>query len=411
MNLSEQLPWLDELIRQIPLAVREGIIQFLLIVVALLVIYLLRRVIAALLLVPLRALVSRSPNNTDDLVMNLAQNSIRLLVIAIALLIVLALFDFSPNLEQFGNSLVRALIIGAIMTFLLRLIDTVGINSAILYRITGISIQDRLLPFLRTILKVFILVIGSLIILQEFNFDVTGLIASFGVVGLALSLAAQDTASNVFGFTAIVSDNPFQVGDFIVTADFSGIVEHVGVRSTRVRKLDQSLVIVPNNTLANNVVTNWSRLTKRRIDFIIGLTYDTTSQQMTAVLDALRQMLRERPQIDPDSVVVLFNGFGDSSLDIRLIAYSFRPDWTDFNLEQEAIYLEIMRIVEGHGLSFAFPSRSLYIESLPRMNGEEKPITQSIPIPAQKQREIRSGSDHSEQDNEAESSNGGDEER
>ena len=99
---------------------------------------------------------------------------------------------------------------------------------------------------------------GAMIIIREFGYDVTGLIASFGVIGLALSLAAKDTAANVFGFTAIVSDNPFQVGDYITMGDFAGTVEHVGVRSTRVRKLDQSLVTVPNSKLTDSAVTNWS---------------------------------------------------------------------------------------------------------------------------------------------------------
>jgi MscS family membrane protein len=203
-------------------------------------------------------------------------------------------------------------------------------------------------------------------------------VASFGVIGLAFSLAAKDTAANVFGFTAIVSDNPFQVGDFIVTGDFSGIVEHVGVRSTRVRKLDQSLVTVPNSKLTDAAVTNWSRLSKRRLDFYIGLTYATTAVQMRECLNRLREMLREREHIDPETVQVFFAEFADSALSVRVIASVLIQDWGEYMAEAEAIYLEIMELVESLGLGFAFPSRSVYIETLPERNGTDSKA-QKIP--------------------------------
>lgn len=359
MNLLEQLP----VLRQLPPDTQALVMRLLLLFMVLLVIMLLRRAVTPLIFRPLERLVERTPNQIDNIVLQTAQRPLRVVIIAIAIFVTTAVLDFGPELQRFAGNVSRALLIAAAIITIYNLIDMISFTSETLRNVTGVSIEERLLPFLRVVAKVFVVVMGGLIIMQEFGFDVSGLIASFGIVGLAFSLAAQDTAANVFGFTAIVSDNPFKVGDFIVTKDFEGIVEHVGVRSTRVRKLDQSLVSVPNNALTNTAVTNWSRLAKRRIDFYIGLTYSTNSQQMRDVLEQIREMLRARPNIDPDSVVARFVRFGDSSLDIRIIAYALLADWNSWTAEIEEINLALLDIVERAGLSFAFPSRSLYIES------------------------------------------------
>ena len=138
---------------------------------------------------------------------------------------------------------------------------------------------------------------------------------------MAISLAAQDTAANVIGFTSIVSDDPFEMGDYIVAGDIAGTVEKVGVRTTRLRKLDQALVTIPNHSLTDAAVTNWSRLSKRRLDFYIGLSYQTTASQMRDVLQQLRDMLKERDVIDTDSVIVNFVEFDDKLTRTRSLVH------------------------------------------------------------------------------------------
>ena len=364
MDLLEQIP----LLRQLSPDLQTLVLRLLMLLVVLLILSLLRRAAVPLIFRPIERLVERSPNQIDNLLLKSAQRPLRLVLIAVALVATTAILDFGPELQAFSSTVSRALFIAAFVFTLYNLIDAVSFTSKSLRLVTGMTIEERLLPFMRVVVKVFLIVIGGLIIMQEFGFDVSGLIASLGIVGLAFSLAAQDTAANVFGFTAIVSDNPFKVGDFIKTPDYDGLVEHVGVRSTRIRRLDQSLVIVPNNALTNAAVINWSRLTKRRIDFQIGLTYDTSSAQMREILERLRGMLRERPNLDPETVVVHFVTFADSSLNIRIIAYALLADWNSWTAEIEAINLEIMDIVESLGLSFAFPSRSLYVETLPNFS-------------------------------------------
>lgn len=367
MSITEQIPFLN----QLPPATQALISNLLLLLLALIVVWVLRNIVTRLVLVPFRGLAARTQTNLDDRVLDTLERPMGIFVLGAGVAIVAAIFQFGTDLERFTDSVSRALFLAAIILFVYNLIDLIGFNSGTLQRVTGLTIEERLLPFIRTVVKVFLVVMGILIIIQEFGYDVTGLVASFGVIGLAFSLAAQDTAANVFGFTAIVSDNPFKVGDDIATADFAGKVEHVGVRSTRVRKIDQSLVIVPNSKLTSAAVTNNTRLIKRRLDFTIGLTYDTSAAQMRECLQRLRDMLLAREKIEADSVLVLFVGFGDSALSIRIIANVLLADWREYALEAELINLEIMEIVEGLGLSFAFPSRTIYIEAMPEQSAKK----------------------------------------
>jgi len=343
----------------------------LLFAIAILVIWILRTVIFRVVNGPVKRMITQSDNQYDDALLKAIQRPMRLAVMGIGIAIVTAFFEFGGNIEHFADSLARSLIVFALIFAIYNMVDIIAITSDNLSRVTGLQIQDRLLPFLRTVTKVIILILGGFIVVQEFGYDVTGLVASFGVVGLAFSLAAQDTAANVFGFAAIVSDNPFEVGDFIVTSDVTGIVENVGVRSTRIRRIDQALISVPNSTLTNAAVTNWSRLEKRRFDKVIGLTYDTTAPQMRYFLDRVRDMLKERTHIDEESVVVHFVEFGGSSLDVRIICSILLPDWGAFTAETELINLELMELVEELGLGFAFPSMSMYVESMPSEQDEK----------------------------------------
>lgn len=361
LNISDYLPFLNDL----PEEVQTLVLNLILFLIALIIIWVLRIIVTRMILSPMHRAASRTETDVDDKALDAIERPMRIMVLGFGIIVVSAIFSFGQELDAFTDSLSRALILAAVVFFIYNLVDVIGVTSNNLERISGLHIEDRLLPFLRVVVKVFIVVMGSFIIIQEFGYDVTGLIASFGVVGLAFSLAAQDTAANVFGFTAIVSDNPFDVGDYIVTGDVAGTVEKVGVRSTRLRKLDQSFVTLPNSSLTDAAVTNWSRLTKRRLDFYIGLSYDTTPAQMREILHQLRELLKGREYTDTESVIVHFTEFGDSALNIRVIAYLLIADWSQYTAEVEEINLDIMEIVENLGLSMAFPSQSIYIETLP----------------------------------------------
>ena len=263
-----------------PRFIQQLIIDIFPFAVALLIIVLLRWLLTAILLRPLRYIVGRSASDLDDRLLEASVSPLRLAVVGFSLFLVAEIFAFDLEVEALARTVARAVIVAAAFFAFVRWFDVVSLQPEVFRRLTGWTIPERLLPFLNTVVKFLILAIGAIFVLQELQFDVAALIASLGVIGLGISLASQDTVSNMFGFAAIVSDNPFKVGDFITTPTVTGIVESVGVRSTRVRQLDQALVTVPNNLLTNAAVLNRTRLEKRRLDATLNFTYSTSSDQL-----------------------------------------------------------------------------------------------------------------------------------
>lgn len=344
-----------------------------LVLLSLLVLWIARRILVRVILPRLKRIVQRSDTETDNTILDAIDMPLSLLMGAIAIGIVAEIIWETP--PGFIGHIGQSLLITAVFAAAYKLVGLVTQSTHSLLSVANIRIDEKLLPFIRTALKIVVVALGVVAILQEWQFDVAGLIAGLGVSGLAVALAAEDTIANLFGFTTIVGDRPLTVGDYIVTPDVTGTVEHVGFRSTRVRQLDRALVTIPNSKLASSVVTNWARLDRRRLDMTIGVTYDTTSSQLRELLERLDALLRSREKVDPETIIVLFSGFGDSSLDVRLIAQILLGDWGDFNREQQEIMLQVMDIVEEMGLSFAFPSRSLYIEQMPRPTGADPMIS------------------------------------
>ncbi|MCY4063513.1 MAG: mechanosensitive ion channel [Chloroflexi bacterium] len=333
--------------------------------VALLVIVLLRWLLTAILLRPLRFIVGRSKSDIDDRLLEASVSPLRLAVVGFSLFLVAEMFAFDVAIQQLARTLARAILVSSVFFALVRWFEVVSLQPETFRRMTGWTIPERLLPFLNTVVKFLIIALGAIFVLQELQFDVAALIASLGVIGIGISLASQDTVGNMFGFAAIVTDNPFKVGDFITTPTVTGIVESVGVRATRVRQLDQALVTVPNNLLTNAAVLNRTRLEKRRLDATLNFTYSTSSEQLRAAVIAIRELLQNTENIDPESVIVHFVDFNASSLDVRIICQVLLADWREFTALKENVFLEIMGIVEDLGIDFAFPSRSVYIESMP----------------------------------------------
>ncbi|MCY4072681.1 MAG: mechanosensitive ion channel [Chloroflexi bacterium] len=360
MDLLATLQFLEN---QPPL-VKDIIVNLLLIIICILIVVILRWVLTAIIFRPLRIVVRRTQTEVDDELLNQSLTPVRIAVVGLGIIFTVNLFQFGPEVQQIAETVGRSLIIGSVFFALIRMFQVVSLHPAFFRQITGLTIPDRLLPFLNTVVKYVIIALGAIFILQELNFDVAALIASLGVVGIGISLASQDTVGNLFGFAAIVSDNPFKVGDFIRTPDVTGIVEQVGMRSTRIRQLDQVLVTVPNNLLTNAVVMNLSRLEKRRFDVTLTFTYSTKSTQLRAVVEAIRELLLKTDDIDPESVIVHFVDFSSSSLDVRIICQILLADWREYTALKETLLLEIMGIAEDLDISFAFPSRSIYIEGM-----------------------------------------------
>jgi MscS family membrane protein len=344
---------------------REILARILIVVLAVLILLIVVRLVLRLITIPIRRLMRRSNYpNPDETLNMLLRGPSRYVVIASALAVAAQVLELGPVITPILNRLAVSLLIISAVLFFVRLISYFFFTSAQLRSITGLNIDDVLLPFLKTTLKILTVAIGGMFLLQAWGIDVGALVAGLGIAGLAVSLAAQDTISNIFGFVVIIADRPFVVGEWIVTPDGEGAVEEVRLRSTRVRQMDQSIVIVPNSKMASASVVNWSRLSKRMLNVTFGISGSTTPDVMEGLLEQLRMVLRKYPSIEQSTTQVYFINIGAQALEVLVRAYVMIPDILAFRAEQENILLELKREVDMMNLHISSPSQTLYIQNM-----------------------------------------------
>jgi MscS family membrane protein len=269
------------------------------------------------------------------------------------------------------RSLTGFFIIGAVY----RAIDILGAIGAEFARRTETTMDDQLVPLAVKSLKAIVVVFGAIIILQVLHVNITALVAGVSIGGLALALAAQDTAKNFLGSVSIFLDRPFTVGDYIVTTQLAGTVEEVGVRSTRVRALDGALISIPNGVLANETVTNHGSRSFRRYQTELTITYGTPPEKIDAFVQGIRSILENHPDVrKEDGYQVYFHAMGPSSLNIFLAAWFMLPDYAQWLRARQEVFIQVLELAESMGISFAFPSTSVYLENFPAQEGRKPPM-------------------------------------
>ena len=200
---------------------------------------------------------------------------------------------------------------------------------------------------------------------DELGFPAYSMLAGLGVGGLAVALAARDSLANLFGSVLIMFEKPFRVGHRIRLSSSEGVVEDVGYRSTRIRTADNSLISIPNDTIVNATVENLTMRTMFRQRLLVQVTYDTTRDKLEALADGIRQLIADHPMTNKDNFHVRFNDFGESSLNVLVIFYLIVPDYAAELREREDILLKIMDLAKELGVEFAFPTRTLHVETTP----------------------------------------------
>ncbi|WP_231505612.1 mechanosensitive ion channel family protein [Bacillus sp. EB01] len=272
--------------------------------------------------------------------------------------------DYFPFIEQHNElflKFLRSMVIVLITWGFFNLSSpTTGILISLNQRMNN-RIDLILLPFLSRTIRVILVAISISIIGQEFDYDVNGLVAGLGLGGLAFALAAKEAVGNIIGGVVIVTEKPFSIGDWIYTPSVEGTVEDINFRSTKVRTFSQALVTVPNATLANEAITNWSRMGKRRVNFNLGLNYLTNKDQIQKVVKKIDQLLNNRDDIHPDTIMVAFDHYGDSGLDILIYFFTTTTDWGEHVKIKHEVNLAIMGILEEEGVAVAFPTRTIYV--------------------------------------------------
>lgn len=277
-------------------------------------------------------------------------------------LLILRLPTEPVDIEKYVYKGLEAALAVSFVWLLLRIIDVFSNAFMRASAETETKLDDQLIPLLRKTLKTLVAILAIVQIIQNLGYSVTSLIAGLGVGGLALALAAQDTVANVFGSIVIFADKPFQVGDWIESNGVEGTVEEVGFRTTRVRRFDKSLVVMPNSTFSDNPITNHSSRPIRRVTMTVGLSYDTTPDQMNQFLSSVRELLQSHEGIDQGFHFAHFTEFNESTLDVQIYCFTKTTNWVEHLRIREDLQLRIMKIVEDQKLEIAFRTQTLHIK-------------------------------------------------
>jgi MscS family membrane protein len=215
------------------------------------------------------------------------------------------------------------------------------------------------------IAKVTVVAMGIIAVLTQLGYPVASLLAGLGIGGLAVALAAQKTVENLFGSVSLGVDQPFRVGDFVRVdgGAIAGNVEVVGLRSTRVRTLERTMVSIPNGKLADMRIETFAARDRMRFYTVLNLVYGTTAAQLRSVLASIEKLLLDQPKVAAKDVSVRFVALGASSLDVEVVAMFDTADWSEFTRIRQDLLLGLMDAVERAGSGFAFPTQTVHLET------------------------------------------------
>lgn len=221
--------------------------------------------------------------------------------------------------------------------------------------------DDLLVPFIKNGLKILAVCVGLVLFVDVFSLNWNSLLGGFGLGGIAIAIASKDVLGNVFGSLTVLTDRPFEIGDWVITEGVEGEVEAVGVRSSRIRTFYNSLVIVPNSRLTTAIVDNMGRRKFRRVKTMVGVEYGTSGDQLEAFCEGIRELIRRNGSTRKDYFHVYVNEFAGSSINILLYFFLVTPDWTNELQEKHNILINIKRLAKKLDIEFAFPTQTLHI--------------------------------------------------
>jgi MscS family membrane protein len=308
-------------------------------------------------------IVKKTSNKYDNDILDAIKKPVDFLFIVIGANFAKTVLVLDPAVDQFFDHVLRSAFIIVLFWTFVNILSHLAIHIHKITNNFGDKISADVANFIVKSIRFFIIILGAIAVFQEWGYNVSGFLASLGLVGMAFALAAKDTAANLFGSLVIFTDKPFRVGDWIKTPQVEGTIESIGIRSTKVRTFAQALVTVPNATLANSAILNWSRMGKRRIKMTVGLTYNTKGETVKKIVEDIKMMLKKHSDIHQDTIHIYFTTFGESSLNIFCYYFTKTTDWGEFMKVQEDTNLKIMKIVEENGSEFAFPTQTIYLNN------------------------------------------------
>lgn len=309
-----------------------------------------------------KSLASKTKTSLDDILVDKLEEPVVYGIVILGFYWGFNRLHFTDSVDAFFANLFMIVFILNVTWLVSRVLDALVEEYLVpVVEKSDSDFDDQLLPIVRKTVTAIIWIMGILIALSNSGFDIGAMIAGLGIGGLALALAAQDTVKNIFGGVMVFLDKPFKMNDRIKVNGMDGFVEEIGVRSTRLRTLEGRLITVPNGQFSDNPVENVTLEPTRKVVTNLGLTYDTTPEQMEKAMELLRQIVLDNQKVT-DEPLISFNAWGDFSMGIMLIYYIRSID--DILSAQSEINLEILKQFNAAGLDFAFPTQTIYKKEL-----------------------------------------------
>ena len=252
----------------------------------------------------------------------------------------------------------------SVIAFSIGLSKSFTIESSVVKKIVSKSkreLEDSTVNFILKICRVLIYIIAIIIVISLLGVNLNGIIAGLGLGGVIVTLAAQDTAKNLFGGFVIFLDKPFSVGDWIEMGEFEGTVEDITFRSTRIRTFENSVVNVPNATISDSAVINWSKIESRRYRFTLTLELDTPLDKLNTVQERISTMLKKHNNIIDDSIIVKFDTIGDNGINLLICSYTDSVDYMSYLEEKEKINYKILQILKEENVKTAYDTKTVFI--------------------------------------------------
>lgn len=312
-----------------------------------------------------RRMAQKTATRLDDEALSVLERPMAFIPVLVGLYLAVDYLELSGGLELFADRLVRSLIVLVIFWAFRNLVTPLSTLLRQLERYFTASMIDWLIKAI----KVVLIFIGAATVLEIWGIRIGPIIAGLGLFGVAVALGAQDLFKNLISGILIIAEKRFNPGDWIkVDGEVEGTVEDIGFRSTLIRQFDKAPVYVPNAKLSDNSLINYSKMSHRRIYWLIGVAYRTTVDQLRQIRDGIEAYIRQCEAFDTSPMLPTFvriDRFSDSSIDIMVYCFTRTTQWGEWLAIKEELAYAIKCIVEEAGTAFAFPSQSIYVERLP----------------------------------------------
>ncbi len=339
----------------------------------------LRRVFFRFVVTSLHHVTRKTRTDVDDLLLSAVEKPLEFGFVVVGVYAAGQILPTSAPVGEAFEKLIRSLIALTLFWMLFRAVDPLSSFMDRGIAVMGSSsMRDTMKSFFVRLAKFLVICLGVAAVFQEWGFNVAAVLGSLGLVGMAVALGARDFIANLFAGLTIFLDRMFEKDNWIRTPDVEGVVEDIGFRATKIRRFDKALVTIPNGKLAGEALVNFSRMTNRRIYWTIGVEYRTTQDQLRGIIHDIGEYVNGSGDFERDpaktETFVFVDAFGASSINVMLYCFTRTTEWGEWLACKERLAYTVKNVVERHGAAFAFPSTSLYVETLPFGKPEPFPL-------------------------------------